>query len=214
MPIYSADARHYSGSLNARSGCSFPSSSSSLNSLGNPFCTSETDAMLPPVTPYCPQQETPSCPPDPDDQPESCAPNDRACIGLSAFATGYAAGSIRFGEDQPAIFPMFSSQKPGDIPEQSGVFTLAKPGTYQITALVNIPTGETMEAVLHLTANGEIIPGSVTRVSPSRAGTYVMTAVVISDGTVTVALTASQTLSLVGVNPSDVLASITFLRLA
>lgn len=109
---------------------------------------------------------------------------------------------------------MFSSQKPGDIPEQSGVFTLAKPGTYQITALVNIPTGETMEAVLHLTANGEIIPGSVTRVSPSRAGTYVMTAVVISDGTVTVALTASQTLSLVGVNPSDVLASITFLRLA
>lgn len=135
-------------------------------------------------------------------------------MGLSAFATGYAAGSIVLSEEQPAVFPVFSSQKPCDVLEQSGVFTLAKPGTYQITALVNIPTGETMEAVLRLTANGEIIPGSVTRVSPSRAGTYVMTAVVISDGTAAVSLTASQTLSLAGVSPSDVLASITFLKLA
>lgn len=101
--------------------------------------------------------------------------------------------------------------------QNNGLFTLASPGTYQVTAILNTPPctqPDTADTDVFLMVNGTPLPATQTHV---RCGTQttntMLQAHVVSDGTTTIALSADTALNYNANRATDVLASITFLRL-
>ena len=114
----------------------------------------------------------------------------------------------------PIPLNAFASNPVGAVTQSSGTFTLAQAGTYQVTAILNVPSQSNFDNTFRLLANATPIPSTQTQVSlPSSTGNIVLSAIVISDGTTTVALTATDALNLTGEVTGDMLVSMTFLKL-
>ncbi|MCI7737292.1 MAG: hypothetical protein MSL26_09145 [Clostridiales bacterium] len=80
--------------------------------------------------------------------------------------------------------------------------------------LLNLPSQSNVNTTFHLRADGDILPESQTRVvSPSNTTSQTLSSIVDSTGTTTVSLTATSALNLTGSATTDVLATITFLKL-
>lgn len=108
-----------------------------------------------------------------------------------------------------AVFPT------GSITHSNGTFTLVTPGTYLVTAILNIPQTTNLNTVVRLIANTQPIPSTLTHVrTTSDNGTHVLQAIVVSDGTTTVGFTATDALDLTAAVTTDVLLSIVFERLS
>ena len=109
---------------------------------------------------------------------------------------------------------MFAAQPAGSITQSGGVFTLVSPGTYQVTAILNIPPTTNLTQDLYLLVNGAVDPSTRTHIrTTADVGSHVIQTFEISDGTTTVALASSEALDLTAADATDVLASISFLRL-
>ena len=108
-----------------------------------------------------------------------------------------------------AVFPT------GSITHSNGTVTLATPGTYLVTAILNIPQTTNLNTVVRLIANTQPIPSTLTNVlATSDTGTHVLQAIIVSDGTTTVGFTATDALDLTAANTTDVLLSMVFERLS
>ena len=115
----------------------------------------------------------------------------------------------------PFVFPVFTSTPADAVTQTDGTFTLAQPGTYLITATVNLDQTLSADSSLRLTQNGAVIPASITPLpAAAGAGSYTLSAIVTSGGADTIALTAEDDLTLTVTDPDNVLATITFLKLA
>ena len=108
-----------------------------------------------------------------------------------------------------AVFPT------GSITHSNGTFTLVTPGTYLVTAILNIPQTTNLDTVVRIIANTQPIPSTLTHVrATSDTGTHVLQAIVVSDGTTTVGFTGADALDLTADATTDVLLSMVFERLS
>ena len=119
--------------------------------------------------------------------------------------------------------------------QNTGMFRLVSPGTYQVTAILNTPSstrGDTAaqngdcccrccersyddqtETDVYLLVNGAVLPSTQTHLrSGEHTGTTSIQAHIVSNGYTTVGLAAADALNYTGVHTTDVLASIAFLR--
>ncbi|MGN0772375.1 MAG: hypothetical protein ACI4MP_01110 [Candidatus Ventricola sp.] len=122
--------------------------------------------------------------------------------------------------------------------QNTGLFTLVSPGTYQVTAILNTPSctrrdaaqdngqgcdrccccdrrcDDETETDVYLLVNGAILPSTQTHLrSGQHTGTTSIQAHIVSNGHTTVGLAAADALHYTGAHATDVLASIAFLRL-
>ncbi len=143
-------------------------------------------------------------------------PTGPAGTALSAFASGYTTGTVALAADEAIPFTTFTATPVDSITQDAGVFTLTTPGTYQVSAILNVPAvaGTTTNEV-RLLVDGAPLPASQTAVTASATPTSVnLQGQVVSDGTTTVALALADAETLTGAAATDVLASISFMRIA
>ena len=81
-----------------------------------------------------------------------------------------------------------------------------------------MPDNSTVAANVRLLQDGTPIPSTITPISTvatgTEANTYALQAIVVSDGTTTLAVVPTEAIILTGAEASDVLLSLTFLRIA
>ena len=98
--------------------------------------------------------------------------------------------------------------------QNAGTFTLTTPGTYWVIATLNAPPQTNLNTYAVLRSNGAEIPSTQTRsVNGGNAVSYVLQALVTSNGATTVSLTTADTVTLTA-QPADAVTSISFLRIA
>ena len=119
---------------------------------------------------------------------------------------------------RPAVPPIpysaFAAQPVGSVVQNAGTFTLTTPGTYWVIATLNAPPQTNLNTYAVLRSNGAEIPSTQTRiVNGGNAVSYVLQALVTSNGTTTVSLTTADTVTLTA-QPADAVTSISFLRIA
>ena len=111
-------------------------------------------------------------------------------------------------------YSAFSAQPVGSVVQNAGTFTLTTPGTYWVIATLNAPPQTNLNTYAVLRSNGAEIPSTQTRiVNGGNAVSYVLQALVTSNGTTTVSLTTADTVTLTA-QPADAVTSISFLRIA
>lgn len=133
---------------------------------------------------------------------------------LSAYATGSTAGTLTTVANTPVPFSAFAAQPVGSVVQNDGTFTLATPGTYWVIATLNAPPQTNLNTYAALRSNGAEIPSTQTRIANGgNAASYVLQALVTSNGATTVGLTTGDSVTLTA-QPADVVASVSFLRIA
>ena len=133
---------------------------------------------------------------------------------LSAYASGSTAGTLTTTANTPVPFSAFAAQPVGSVVQNEGTFTLATPGTYWVIATLNAPPQTNLNTYAVLRSNGAEIPSTQTRISNGgNAASYVLQALVTSNGATTVSLTTGDSVTLTA-QPADVVASVSFLRIA
>ncbi len=133
---------------------------------------------------------------------------------LSAYASGSTAGTLTTTANTPVPFSAFAAQPVGSVVQNEGTFTLATPGTYWVIATLNAPPQTNLNTYAVLRSNGAEIPSTQTRIANGgNAASYVLQALVTSNGATTVSLTTGDSVTLTA-QPADVVAAVTFLRIA
>ena len=133
---------------------------------------------------------------------------------LSAYASGSTAGTLTTTANTPVPFSAFTAQPVGSVVQNDGTFTLATPGTYWVIATLNAPPQTNLNTYAVLRSNGVEIPSTQTRIANGgNAASYVLQALVTSNGATTVSLTTGDSVTLTA-QPADVVVSIAFLRIA
>lgn len=133
---------------------------------------------------------------------------------LSAYASGSTAGTLTATANTPIPYSAFAAQPVGSVVQNAGTFTLTTPGTYWVIATLNAPPQTNLNTYAVLRSNGAEIPSTQTRiVNGGNAVSYVLQALVTSNGTTTVSLTTADTVTLTA-QPADAVTSISFLRIA
>lgn len=133
---------------------------------------------------------------------------------LSAYASGSTAGTLTTTANTPVPFSAFTAQPVGSVVQNDGTFTLATPGTYWVIATLNAPPQTNLNTYAVLRSNGVEIPSTQTRIANGgNAASYVLQALVTSNGATTVSLTTGDSVTLTA-QPADVVASVSFLRIA
>ena len=133
---------------------------------------------------------------------------------LSAYASGSTAGTLTTTANTPVPFSAFTAQPVGSVVQNDGTFTLATPGTYWVIATLNAPPQTNLNTYAVLRSNGAEIPSTQTRIANGgNAASYVLQALVTSNGATTVGLTTGDSVTLTA-QPADVVAAVTFLRIA
>ena len=133
---------------------------------------------------------------------------------LSAYASGSTAGTLTTTANTPVPFSAFAAQPVGSVVQNDGTFTLATPGTYWVIATLNAPPQTNLNTYAVLRSNGAEIPSTQTRIANGgNAASYVLQALVTSNGATTVSLTTGDSVTLTA-QPADVVVSVTFLRIA
>ena len=133
---------------------------------------------------------------------------------LSAYASGSTAGTLTATANTPIPYSAFAAQPVGSVVQNAGTFTLTTPGTYWVIATLNAPPQTNLNTYAVLRSNGAEIPSTQTRiVNGGNAVSYVLQALVSSNGTTTVSLTTADTVTLTA-QPADAVTSISFLRIA
>lgn len=133
---------------------------------------------------------------------------------LSAYASGSTAGTLTTTANTPVPFSAFAAQPVGSVVQNEGTFTLATPGTYWVIATLNAPPQTNLNTYAVLRSNGVEIPSTQTRIANGgNAASYVLQALVTSNGATTVSLTTGDSVTLTA-QPADVVVSIAFLRIA
>ena len=133
---------------------------------------------------------------------------------LSAYASGSTAGTLTTTANTPIPFSAFAAQPVGSVVQNEGTFTLATPGTYWVIATLNAPPQTKLNTYAVLRSNGAEIPSTQIRIANGgNAASYVLQALVTSNGATTVSLTTGDSVTLTA-QPADVVVSIAFLRIA
>ena len=133
---------------------------------------------------------------------------------LSAYASGSTAGTLTATANTPIPYSAFAAQPIGSVVQNAGTFTLTTPGTYWVIATLNAPPQTNLNTYAVLRSNGAEIPSTQTRIeNGGNAVSYVLQALVTSNGTTTVSLTTADTVTLTA-QPADAVTSISFLRIA
>lgn len=133
---------------------------------------------------------------------------------LSAYASGSTAGTLTATANTPIPYSAFAAQPVGSVVQNAGTFTLTTPGTYWVIATLNAPPQTNLNTYAVLRSNGAEIPSTQTRiVNGGNAVSYVLQALVTSNGATTVSLTTADTVTLTA-QPADAVTSISFLRIA
>lgn len=133
---------------------------------------------------------------------------------LSAYASGSTAGTLTATANTPIPYSAFAAQPVGSVVQNAGTFTLTTPGTYWVIATLNAPPQTNLNTYAVLRSNGAEIPSTQTRIeNGGNAVSYVLQALVTSNGTTTVSLTTADTVTLTA-QPADAVTSISFLRIA
>ena len=133
---------------------------------------------------------------------------------LSAYASGSTAGTLTTVANTPVPFSAFAAQPVGSVVQNEGTFTLATPGTYWVIATLNAPPQTNLNTYAVLRSNGAEIPSTQIRIANGgNAASYVLQALVTSNGATTVGLTTGDSVTLTA-QPADVVAAVTFLRIA
>ena len=133
---------------------------------------------------------------------------------LSAYASGSTAGTLTATANTPIPYSAFAAQPVGSVVQNAGTFTLTTPGTYWVIATLNAPPQTNLNTYAVLRSNGAEIPSTQTRIANGgNAASYVLQALVTSNGATTVSLTTGDSVTLTA-QPADVVVSIAFLRIA